>query len=79
MLTWSKIALIALQIFNAFWKFFVSAQDRALGRAEATKEALEKQAEQNKQAIEEANKAEAEHAKFPDSDEAFDQDFKRKD
>ena len=79
MFTWPKIILVALQLFSAFWRFFVSAKDRALGHAEAEKEALEAQAKQNAQAVEEANKAESEHAKHPDSDDAFDQDFKRKD
>lgn len=79
MFTYSKLILIGLQIFNAFWKYFVSAKDRALGRSEATKEALEIQARENAKAVDVWNDAAHQHAQNPDSDDAFDNEFKRKD
>lgn len=79
MFTYSKLILIGLQIFNAFWRYFVSAKDRALGRAEATKEALEIQARENAKAVESWNETSHKHGQHPDSDDAFDPEFKRKD
>ncbi len=77
-MTWAKLALVVFQLFTLMWRTMVSAKDRALGRAEATEEALEKQAADNKAAVEAFDKAEKAHADHPHDDGAFDQDFTRK-
>lgn len=77
-MTWAKLALVLAQLAAIFWRSLVSAKDQALGRAQATRDALEKQAEDNKQAVEAFNRAEKAHQDKPTSDDAFDPDFMRK-
>lgn len=78
-MTWAKLALVIAQLVSLFWRAIASAKDQALGRAQATRDALEKQAEDNKQAVEAFNRAEKAHTDNPKSDDAFDPDFMRKD
>ena len=75
-MSWGKLALVLAQLISMVWRTLVSLKDRELGRTESTRDALEKQAADNKAAVEAFDKAEREHAEH-DNDEAFDQDFKR--
>lgn len=78
MLSFVKLIPAIISLISLAWRTLVSAKDRQLGRAEAVREALEKQAAENKEAVEAFNRAEKAHSDHPDDNDAFDPDFMRK-
>lgn len=72
-----KIIPGLIALFSLIWRTFVSAKDRALGREEATADALRKQAEENAKAVKASDDAEEEHTMHPHDDDGFDKRFMR--
>ena len=73
-----KLLPTLIGLISLVWRTLVSAKDRELGRSEAVRDALEKQAAENKLAVDAFDRAEKAHTEHPDDDQAFDPEFMRK-